>query len=165
MAGVGHCLGSVLAPDSDDVCLPLLMTGGYCTVVRKEHCSHARLVQMPGLTLDEPFTSSPTKWGEWTKWLLQNIYEKHLIWSPCVWTSQRGDIGNIGVEELFCAPVFWTPGPPTHQQGLSRLCVLTTGCREHSWTTTNLHDPLRSVPVLVPTNISCTVRHHVLVTV
>lgn len=161
MAGVGYCLGRVLASDSDDVCLSLLTTGSCCTVGRKEHCARP---------------NGRTHLG-WATHLLaynmrqmdQIIFAKHL-WKTSYLVSlymnqPERRHRTYRIWRALCASVFWAPGPPTHQQGLPRLCVLTTGCREHSWTTANLHDPLRSIPVLVPTNIGCTIRYHVLVTV
>lgn len=161
MAGVGDCLGRVLASDSDDVCLPLLMTGGCCTVGRKEHCAR-------------PNARTHRGWA--IHLLTYNVRQRdQIIFAKHLWNTSYMVSLYVNQPErrhrkyrswrVLRTPVFWPPGSPTHQQRLPRLCVLTTGCREHSWTTTNLHDPLRSVPVSVPTDISCTICHHVLVTV
>lgn len=156
-----YCPGSVLAPDSDDICLPVTHDRPSVVLsVGKVPCPRSSTSTHP-LMSRSPLTYKMRQ-------LDQIIFTKHL-WKVilCSLLLNEPAIEEVFVWRALCPhpPVSWSPGSPTHQQGLPRLCFLTTGYKEHSWITTHLCDPLRVLTVLTPTDISCTIRHHVLVTV
>lgn len=123
MAGVGYCLGRVLASDSDDVCLPLLTTGSCCTVGRKEHCARP---------------NGRTHLG-WATHLLaynmrqmdQIIFAKHL-WKTSYLVSlymnqPERRHRTYRIWRALCASVFWAPGPPHSPAGAPEAL------RPHHW--------------------------------